>query len=103
MGDRLTQLAAGEFFTKAVICQLAADDSVGGENMLRDFVSANPGWDRSREYAMLAEIIKAINDRSSEAFATAVAEYDQVKRLDGWMTDTLLVVKNLIEGDDDIC
>jgi alpha-soluble NSF attachment protein len=101
--DRLTQMVAGEFFLKSVICQLAADDSVGGENLLREFVGTLPGWERSREYGMLAGIVQAVNDRAPDAFATAIQEYDQVKRLDKWMTETLLVVKKLIEGDDDIC
>jgi alpha-soluble NSF attachment protein len=101
--DRLTQMVAGEFFMKSVICQLAADDSVGGENLLREFVGSLPGWERSREYGMLVGIIQAVNDRSADAFATAVQEYDQIKRLDKWMTDTLLVVKKLVEGEDDIC
>jgi hypothetical protein len=48
MGDRLTQLAARGLFTKGVICQLAANDSVGGETMLSHLVWANISWDRSR-------------------------------------------------------
>ena len=53
---------------------------------------------------MLQGCIEATNNRDPEAFATAVAEYDQIKRLDNWATNTLLVAKKLIEGDDeDIC
>jgi alpha-soluble NSF attachment protein len=99
--DRLTQLAAGEFFTRAVLCQMAGDDAVGAEQMLAEFVSANPGWERSREHAMLADCLKAWDQKSPEAFSTAVAEYDQIKRLDAWTTETLLIVKHFIEGEED--
>jgi alpha-soluble NSF attachment protein len=101
MRDRLTQMAAGEFFTKAALCQMAADDAVGAENMVREFITTNPGWERSREHAMLVDVLKAIDERNPEAFATAVAEYDQIKRLDRWMTDVLLVVKGLLEGQEE--
>ncbi|OHT04945.1 Alpha-soluble NSF attachment protein [Tritrichomonas foetus] len=100
LADRLTQLAAGEYCTKSVICRMAADDVVGAESLLHEFVAAYPGWERSREYSMLDMCAKAINDRDSEAFSTALAEYDQFKRLDNWMTSTLLVVKNLIDEVD---
>ena len=104
MGDRLTQLSAGEYFTKSVACQMAADDSIGGENMLREFVNLNPGWERTRDCQLLQKTLKAMNDNDVEAFTSALAEYDQVKRLDSWMIDTFTAIKKLIEGDDeDLC
>ena len=104
LADKLTQLAAGEYCFRSVACRMAADDVVGAEALMREFVSASPGWERSREYIMLQGCIEATNNRDPEAFATAVAEYDQIKRLDNWATNTLLVAKKLIEGDDeDIC
>ncbi|KAH0787406.1 alpha-soluble NSF attachment protein 2 [Histomonas meleagridis] len=103
MGDRLTQLAAGEYFTKAIACQMAGDDAVGAEKMLRDFVNLNPGWERTRECAMLQATLKAIDERDVEAFQNALAEYDQFKKLDNWMVTTFTEVKKLLEGEDDIC
>lgn len=104
ISDRLTQLAAGEYCLKSVACRMAADDVVGAESLMNDFVSSYPAWERSREYTMLLACDKAINDRNSQAFSDALAEYDQFKRLDSWMTNTFLVVKKLIDGDDeDIC
>jgi alpha-soluble NSF attachment protein len=99
--ERASQATAGDYFTKAVVCLLAAGDSVGAGNELRDCSAANPGWARSRDAAMLADIIKAANENDLEEFASAVAEFDQVRRLDGWMTETLLVVRRLIEEEED--
>lgn len=104
IADKLTQLAAGEYCMKSVICRMAADDVVGAESLMNDFIASYPAWERSREYLMLQACDQAINDRNSEAFSSAIAEYDQIKRLDNWMTSSLLVVKKLIDGDDeDIC
>jgi alpha-soluble NSF attachment protein len=43
MKDRLTQMAAGEFLTKAALCLMAADDAVGAETMVSAFVAISPG------------------------------------------------------------
>jgi alpha-soluble NSF attachment protein len=99
--ERLTQMAAGEPFTRSVLCQMAGDDSVGAEQLLSEFAMAYPGWERSREYGMLVACLKAWDERSPDAFSTAVAEYDGIKRLDAWQTGVLLVVKGHIEGDEE--
>jgi alpha-soluble NSF attachment protein len=99
--DRLTQMAAGEPFTRSVLCQMAGEDSVGAEQLLAEFATAYPGWERSREYAMLVACLKAWDEKNPEAFSTAVAEYDGIKRLDAWQTEVLLAVKRLIEGDEE--
>ena len=101
--DKLTQLAAGEQFTKAVLCQMAGDDVVAAERSLQEIVSANPGWERSREFALLDAVMKSFQERDPNTFATALAEYDQIKRLDNWMTEVLLEIRKLIEGEEDIC
>lgn len=101
--DKLTALAAGEQFTKAILCQMAGDDVVAAERSLQEVVGANPGWERSREFSLLDQVIKAFQERDPNAFAQALAEYDQVKRLDNWMTEVLLEIRKLIEGEEDIC
>jgi hypothetical protein len=64
-------------------------------------VNANPGWERSRKHAMLIDCLKAWDVKNPEAFSTAVAEYNQIKRLDAWTTEVLLIVKHQIEGEED--
>jgi hypothetical protein len=48
---------------------------------------------------MLVDCLKAIDELNEEAFLTAVAEYDQIKRLDKWMTGVLLVIRGLFVDD----
>jgi alpha-soluble NSF attachment protein len=102
MGDRLTQLAAGEYFMKAGLCQLAGEDSVAAQNTVNDGVLKNAGWERSREYVLLVAAVKSYEERDAEAFSQACAEYDQIKRLDNWMTEVLTIIKGLIEAEDDL-
>jgi len=97
LSQRLTQLAAGEFITKAVLCQIAANDTIGAENMVSQFLSANPGWGGCREHILINGILEAIKKNDSEAYSQAIFDYDQIKRLDKWTTDVLLVTKNRLE------
>lgn len=97
MNDRLTQLSSGEFCVKSIICRMEADDVVGAEKLMKEFVDLLPSWKKTREYSLLEDCIDAINNNDSQAFSNAVAEYDQFKPIDSWMTTNLLVVKNLID------
>ena len=99
LSDRLTQLAAAEFITKSVVCKLAADDVVGAEQLTEDYVNQSPPFVNSREYKLLKGIIEAIKNTNSEDFSTAIYQYDQIKKLDKWYVETLLLVKNRLEGD----
>ena len=101
MDDRLTALLSSEFCTKAVLCELAAGDFVGAKIFINDFLAKNPAWDRSHEYNMIQALIKAIEETKPDDFAQAVYDYDQIKRLDNWMTSTLLLIKKQIEVGDE--
>jgi alpha-soluble NSF attachment protein len=99
--NSITQMAAVGDFARSVLCQMAGDDSVGAGQLIAEFETAYPSWSRAREHEMLKGCLQAWDNGSSEEFATAVAEYDGVKRLDPWQTRVLLVVRRLIEGDEE--
>ena len=101
MDDRLTALLASEFCTKAILCQLAAGDFVGAKIYIDNFLAKNPSWDRSHEFNMIQTLIKAIEETKPDDFAQAVYDYDQIKRLDNWMTSTLLLIKKQIEVNEE--
>ena len=64
-------------------------------------------FDGSREAMLLDQILVAFQELSVEKFATALAEFDRVIRLDAWKTKILLEAKRRLEsmavggGDDD--
>lgn len=100
INDRMTQMSSGEYCTKSVVCRLAADDVVGAEMLLNEFVNLYPAWERSRECHLLTDCAAAVNNHDSGAFSQAVAEYDQMRPLDSWMANNLLIVKNLIDDSE---
>lgn len=100
LNDRLAQYSSGEYCMKSVICRMAADDSIGAEILMNEFVELYPAWQKSREYSMLLSCIEAINNKNTEDFSNAITEYDQYKHIDNWMTENLLIVKKLIEENE---
>lgn len=102
MKDRLTQFGAPNFFVKAILCRLGEEDVVGARRDFDEFLNLSPSWERSREAAFLLRTFSAIENRDANEFATASAEYNQVKgKLDRWMSDILVEIKKRLEGDDD--
>ena len=102
LSQRLTQLSAGEFITKSVLCQLASNDTIGAEKLIGDFLSQSPGFHGSREHLLLTGIIDAIKKNDTNAYSQAVFDYDQIKRLDKWFTEVLLIMKKrLDEGEEE--
>lgn len=101
LSDRLTQLAATEYMEKCCLCQLAAGDLIGSQKMYDEFVNAAPGFERSREAIMLTELFEAYKNKDNEARATAVANYDAIKRLDRWHTEVHTDIMKIIKGEDD--
>ena len=64
----------------------------------------DPSFGNSRECKLLNELADAAEAGDQDAFATALAEYDAMSRLDPWKTKLLLVAKQRIaqaEEDED--
>ncbi|EAX86953.1 alpha-soluble NSF attachment protein, putative [Trichomonas vaginalis G3] len=99
LADRLTQLAATEYMEKATLCQLAAGDLIGAEKMCDEFVNAAPQFDSTREYKLLKALFEAFRNHDNQARATAVAEYDSIKRLDKWHIEVHTDIMNIIQGN----
>ena len=56
--------------------------------------SAFPG---TREFALCEGVMKAVAEGDAEQFATRLAEFDRMTKLDDWKTTMLLRVKKLIQ------
>ena len=55
-------------------------------------------FDGSRESMLLDQVLAAFQETSVEKFATALAEFDRVIRLDAWKTKILLEAKRRLES-----
>ncbi|KAG5191187.1 alpha-SNAP [Tribonema minus] len=95
---RLLQMNAKGYFQQAVLCLMAANDSVAARLKLDEFKSVDFTFGASRECKFAEDLCAAMETYDGDAFATASYEYDQVTALDPWKTTTLVTIKRLIEG-----
>lgn len=94
--DRLTQMSAFEFFTKAVIMHMCNDDAVNASRRIDHFVSMAPSWEQTREYTLVKTLVELIlNPKPTfeTDFSNACAEYDHIRRLEKWYVDNLYAIK----------
>jgi alpha-soluble NSF attachment protein len=54
----------------------------------------------SREHKFLMQLVAAVESYDVEAFTNAVVEFDQITKIDPWMTSLLLKVKQGIKTED---
>ena len=89
---KLNNSARG-YLLHAGICALcyASDEAV--EAKLERYRDIDLQFGGSREEALLEQVARALSGGDEKAFATAVAEYDALTRLDAWKTAMLLRVK----------
>ncbi|KAK8841485.1 hypothetical protein M9Y10_027104 [Tritrichomonas musculus] len=101
----LTKVSAIEFCMKSIICRMAADDIIGAEKYLNEYLMDFPAWEKSREYVMLRGLAHAINNHDSDEFTKIVEGYAEFTTLDNWMVHSLDVIKKLIENgeEEEIC
>ena len=55
----------------------------------------------TREYQLCEGILKAVSEGDAEQFATRLAEFDRMTKLDDWKTTLLLRVKKNIQHHED--
>lgn len=103
LNNNLSKWSLKDYFFKAILCYLAADDLVAGQKALEKFVDWDSLFTQTREYVLLRDLTQAIQDRDGQTFADKLYEYDQFSKLDKWKTTVLLKIKNsIVEADDDI-
>lgn len=78
-----------------VLCYASDDDVRARLERYRDIDLHFAG---SREAALLEAAADALSRADEKAFATAVAEFDSLTRLDGWKTNMLLRVKRRLQA-----
>mmetsp|Transcript_7374 Transcript_7374/g.10247 ORF Transcript_7374/g.10247 Transcript_7374/m.10247 type:complete len:331 (+) Transcript_7374:141-1133(+) len=95
LNSNLGKFNAKKWFTNAILCALARDDSVKANNKLQEFSGLDFSFDeKTREFMLCSALIAALDANDQDAIATAAAEYDKVKRLDPWTTKILLAIKS---------
>lgn len=97
--NNLLKFNAKTHFLHAIMCLLAAADSVGGENLYNRYEGIDYTYNDSREGKFSKSLIDCVNQYDSEGFATICYEYDRISKLDPWKTTILMKIKRTISDD----
>ncbi|KAG8938667.1 vesicular-fusion protein S17 [Tulasnella sp. 424] len=99
LGSQLTKYSVKEYWLRAGLCALAAQDAVSARRKFDDYSKADLTFPSTREARFLLALIEAVERGDQEAFTGAVYEYDQVTKLDNWKTQLLLKIKKGIQDE----
>jgi len=88
-------------FFHAGLCHLCCSDAVGVRRALDKYLDMDPKFQDTREYTLLDKITQAVEEGDAQEFTSAVADFDNVSRLDKWRTQILLKIKRAITSADD--
>ena len=97
--NNLLRHSAREYFFKALCCRLIVD-AIGCEASMKRYVEMYPAFQDAREYKLIGQLVRAIEESNIDAYTEAVGQYDKISRLDQWTTTMLLrAKKGLGESD----
>ncbi|MCJ1464751.1 vesicular-fusion protein S17 [Pseudocyphellaria aurata] len=102
VSNNLMKWSVKDYFLKAGICHLAANDTVATARALESYRDIDPTFVSTREHQLLADLAEAVEQGDQEAFSDKLFQFDSLSKLDKWKTTLLLRVKNSIEekGED---
>jgi len=101
--SNLLKWGAKDSFMKAALCFMANGDAIGARNALEKYTDMDASFSSTREYKFCQELLTAIDANDTEAFTSAVVEFNSVTPLDQWKTSILLKIKTALkEGEGSI-
>jgi len=103
LNNNLSRWSLKDYFTKIVLCYLAADDKVAATKYLQETLTLDSSFQSTREYTLCKDVIESVGDGDAQKLSNTLYEYDQFSKLDKWKTTVLLKIKNtIVEADDDL-
>jgi alpha-soluble NSF attachment protein len=95
--SNLLKFGAKKHFMHSGFCYLARGDVVAARMAYDRYAQMDLSFHGSREAKVLDEVIVAYEGNDSDAFSTALSDYDRVCTLNAWETSILLRIKKTIE------
>jgi alpha-soluble NSF attachment protein len=95
--SNLLKFGAKKHFMHSGFCYLARGDAVAARMAYDRFSQMDLSFANSREAKVLDDVIVAYDEMNTEAFSTALADYDRVCTLNAWETSLLLRIKKTID------
>nr|CAH8840802.1 unnamed protein product [Trichobilharzia regenti] len=101
MENNLLKYGAKGHLFHAVICHFCVD-LINGQKALKTYEECYPMFADSRECGLMKKLSDALEQENVEAYTVAVQEYDNITRLEPWITSLLLKLKKTISEEEDI-
>jgi len=89
-----------DYFFQAGLYHLASGDYIGARKAVERYQEQDVSFADTRECKLLVSLLDASDDADLDMFTEAVAEYDEVSKLDKWNTTVLLRIKNKVKDTD---
>jgi alpha-soluble NSF attachment protein len=107
MLDTIYNFSAKEYFLKACLCELLADNTddtdtpnyINTTIYLNRFQQISTVFYDSREANFINKLCKAIESEDVNSFVSAVTEFDTISPLDSWLTNILYKIKVSMNAD----
>jgi alpha-soluble NSF attachment protein len=107
MESNLSKYSAKNYLFQALLCFLAAQDTVTAKNKKEDYKNIDYTFAGQRECTFVEKLLGVIEANDAEGFAQACADFDRITPLDPWKTSMLLKAKKNIAGggseESDLC
>jgi len=100
LSSSLTKYSVKEYWLRAGLCALAMRDPITAKRNMVRYGTKDVSFPTTREAKFVGSLIEAVEAGDVAAYTGAVAEFDQVMRLDNWKTSILLKIKKTIDEDD---
>lgn len=91
---------AKEYFFKAALCHLLVDP-LNAEQAMARYTDTFPPVQDTREFKLMTKVLASVQATDVDALSDALANYDQVARLEPWATSMFLRLKRGL-GESDL-
>mmetsp|Transcript_41309 Transcript_41309/g.97096 ORF Transcript_41309/g.97096 Transcript_41309/m.97096 type:complete len:290 (+) Transcript_41309:130-999(+) len=89
-----------DYFFQAGLSHLASNDFIAARRAVERYQEQDVSFTDTRECKLLTSLLEAADQQDLEMFTEAVAEFDEISKLDKWSTTLLLRVKNNLKDSD---
>ncbi|PVU89722.1 hypothetical protein BB561_005185 [Smittium simulii] len=80
--NQLAKWSVKDYFFRAGLCYLAANDAIGAQKALDNYKILDSTFTSTRECKLLANLLQDINNEDIDSFTNHVAEFDNITQLD---------------------
>lgn len=96
VGNNLLKYSAKDLYMNALLCVMATGDTTSAMAKREEFRSSDVNFEGSRQDKLVSECLNAMLGSNPEDFATAVADWESLTKLDAFRVKLLLAAKDSI-------